>query len=786
MISMKRFSNLVAAGLGLLITALPARAEILEFNSSYDLSIEQDGLEAPADIAITDDGRYVYVIGSLANTLSVFQRPVVANVLTNIVYYTDGVDSIDGLMQPWKIALSPAAANDNHYLFVIGRAASTHPDTLAVFERNTASGGLSLLEVHEDDATDPNMGLPSDIVVSPDARYVYVTGLDSGSVAVYEFNATPQAPNPHLSWRQTINYSTAVNLIRPQALAISPDGAHIYATATGADSIIVFARNATTGILTYQPGLEVTEGDMLAGGPVAGLLGPIDIQVSPEGNHVYVANLGGSSVVVFSRDSATGALDYVETYSDGGAGINTVGGLEGITALRLSPDGDYLAAISGQSPLPYVIADLALTLFSRDAVSGALSAVVQFSDDASGSFAIANSTNFEFSRDNRALYTISTMDTNGKIGIYNNCLGTPPDANAGNNISVNEGYTQLVQLDGSGSSVPCGSITHYSWRQIAGPGVTLQDADTAAPSFLPLDNIDQDVDLVFELSVTSNKDVTGVDTVTVTVINANAPPLLSNDLCIIEPGAGITIDVLANDEDNDGPLPLQLVNRSASTQGIVTFGSGNIHYTPPVLASNGMGGVIPIIDRFSYNATDSLNESALDAEVAVLVNELPELQDDSFLFDAQHTAQQTLLLLTNDRFVTSNSVIILPENGLTQNGGSLALNADGTITYLAPANNNGARDEFGYVVVSEETNAFAEQHGLLLVSDNPACLQVASTGRVTINFSTNVNNQKPPGGSNMAPSGGGGSIIVFDLLLLLLVMLIRVDTPCRIMPLKNR
>src|SRR4051812_6888685 len=58
----------------------------------------------------------------------------------------------------------------------------------------------------------------------------------------------------------------------------------------------------------------------------------------------------------------------------------------------------------------------------------------------------------------------------------------PLVANAGQNQTVNAGY--VVSLDGSGSRDPDGSIASYSWKQTAGPAVTLNGADTATAQFV--------------------------------------------------------------------------------------------------------------------------------------------------------------------------------------------------------------------------------------------------------------------------------------------------------------
>ena len=57
----------------------------------------------------------------------------------------------------------------------------------------------------------------------------------------------------------------------------------------------------------------------------------------------------------------------------------------------------------------------------------------------------------------------------------------PPIANAGADQTVNA--TDSVKLDGTKSKDPDGNISSYSWKEIAGPTITLNQFNTATPSF---------------------------------------------------------------------------------------------------------------------------------------------------------------------------------------------------------------------------------------------------------------------------------------------------------------
>ena len=109
-----------------------------------------------------------------------------------------------------------------------------------------------------------------------------------------------------------------------------------------------------------------------------------DVEISPDGKFAYVASYSSDSIAVFSRDAATGALSQLQGNDgcivwEGGTAIPNcaqANGLEGPTALAISPDGKSVYVTSFQldtsaSPTPVIAGQL--TTFSRNAASGALS-----------------------------------------------------------------------------------------------------------------------------------------------------------------------------------------------------------------------------------------------------------------------------------------------------------------------------------------------------------------------------------------------------------------------------
>jgi DNA-binding beta-propeller fold protein YncE len=149
------------------------------------------------------------------------------------------------------------------------------------------------------------------VAVSPDGNDEYVTSLLTNSVANVTRDPTTGQLRQDDGTTGCAIYILATactlgrTLVRPEGVAVSPDGATVYTTAFGAGAIDVFDRNATTGGLIEKPrraGCLVSRTTVNCALTRA-LLGASAIAVSPDGRNVYATAFASNAVDVFKRQT---------------------------------------------------------------------------------------------------------------------------------------------------------------------------------------------------------------------------------------------------------------------------------------------------------------------------------------------------------------------------------------------------------------------------------------------------------------------------------------------------
>jgi DNA-binding beta-propeller fold protein YncE len=114
------------------------------------------------------------------------------------------------------------------------------------------------------------------------------------------------------------------------------------------------AHLGVTIIAAATPVLTFVEFQQDGVGIIDGLDGAISVTVSPDGKNIYAAGFNDNAVAVFSRNSTTGALTFVEIQKDG---VGTVDGLFSAVSVTVSPDGNNVYAAG--------LNDAAVAVFNR-------------------------------------------------------------------------------------------------------------------------------------------------------------------------------------------------------------------------------------------------------------------------------------------------------------------------------------------------------------------------------------------------------------------------------------
>ncbi len=153
------------------------------------------------------------------------------------------------------------------------------------------------------------------IAVSPDGKHVYVASQASNAITVLNRNRNSGALKQSKQRRGCISLDgsskcrSAVGLAGPNSLTITPDGRHLYASSQTAKSVTAFTRDKKTGRLTQlTPDGCWTTVPLDGCGAARGLVDPDVIITDPDGRHIYVGSFIGGSVATFDRDPKTGSL----------------------------------------------------------------------------------------------------------------------------------------------------------------------------------------------------------------------------------------------------------------------------------------------------------------------------------------------------------------------------------------------------------------------------------------------------------------------------------------------
>ena len=230
---------------------------------------------------------------------------------------------------------------------------------------------------------------------------------------------------------------------------------------------------------------------------------------------------------------------------------------------------------------------------------------------------------------------------------------------------------------------------------------------------------------IFEYTITDGEDeATAKVTVTVAEDNSNNAPVAKDDSATTPYETAVTVDVLANDSDEDGDK-LTIQSTTSPKNGTVKNDNGKLVYTP----NDGFSGK----DSFDYTISDGEDEATATVSVTVEEddsNNVPVAKDDSAT-TAYETAV-TVDVLANDSDEDGDKLTIQsttsPKNGTVKND-------NGKLIYT-PNDGFSGKDSFDYTISDGEDEATATV--TVTVEDEPNNAPVAKDDSATTPYETAV------------------------------------------------
>jgi DNA-binding beta-propeller fold protein YncE len=322
------------------------------------------GLRFPNSVAVSADGKSVYVASSVSEAVARLNRNPTTGAISQpagtagCISDTGAGPCADGhaLGGATGLAVSP----DGKSVYV----ASHFSNAVARLNRDTTTGAISqpagaagCISENGGPCADGNgVYEPFSVAVSPDGKSVYVASSalfgdgQTGAVVRFIRNTTtgsisqPAGSAGCISERGT-DCADGHGLGYPQDVTVSPDGKNVYVASFG-DAVARLDRNTTTGSISQPAG---TAGciSQTGAGPCAGghaLDGSRGVAVSADGKSVYIASFNSDAVARLNRNTTTGAITQpvgsAGCVSQTGAGPCADGhGLDGPQWVALSPDG---------------------------------------------------------------------------------------------------------------------------------------------------------------------------------------------------------------------------------------------------------------------------------------------------------------------------------------------------------------------------------------------------------------------------------------------------------------
>src|SRR6266851_1780678 len=214
------------------------------------------------------------------------------------------------------IPLAMAIDSGGHFLFVANQGLQCKPDsgTISVFSIQDTTLTKVGSDVPVADPSAPSNPGPAGIAVTPDGGFLYIANSGSSNVSAFAVCnqvvtscSNPTSPDGTLTPLSGSPFSAGLG---PTSIVAAPSGKFLFVVDRQSNQISEYKLATGTGVLTAN-----TQASISTGGTPAGvtLRTGTTIVSTTQGttDYLYVANLGASTMTVFSFDSTVGVLGLV-------------------------------------------------------------------------------------------------------------------------------------------------------------------------------------------------------------------------------------------------------------------------------------------------------------------------------------------------------------------------------------------------------------------------------------------------------------------------------------------
>jgi DNA-binding beta-propeller fold protein YncE len=267
---------------------------------------------------------------------------------------TDGRDGTDGACRDGDALEGPTALVGDGARFYVGATRTGAVDTLTVGQGLVPGQCIKASGLDSRCAEEPALAGARSLALAPGGSQLYVAAAAADAVVTLrrEPGGGSLTPAGCISASGLDGHCrTGAALRAPTAIVASPDGRAVYVLASGSEGVASFARDPVTGDLR-QTGCVMAR--VPRGGSCArerSLAGAYALALSPDGRHVYVAGRYSDALTLLNADPVRATLSFAGCRGrpTRRASCTPDGALDGVQSVAVSPDGRTVVAATDGS-----------------------------------------------------------------------------------------------------------------------------------------------------------------------------------------------------------------------------------------------------------------------------------------------------------------------------------------------------------------------------------------------------------------------------------------------------